>query len=61
MKTLFQTEELTPLEERAIKRIEVICQQYGGDEKLRYAARDAMIWLSSQTEIQGRAYRRKKI
>lgn len=60
MKTLFQTEELTPLEERALKRIEAICKQYGGDEKLRYAARDAMIWLSSQSEIQGRVYRRQK-
>jgi len=60
MKTLFQSEELTPLEERAKQRIEAICKLYGGDEKLRYAARDAMIWLSSQSEIQGRVYRRKK-
>lgn len=60
MKTFFQNEVATPIEERALKRIEVICQQYGGDDKLRYAARDAMIWLSSQPEIQGRAYRREK-
>ena len=59
MKTLFQTENRTALEERALKRIDEICNYYGGAKELKYAARDAMIWLSSQPEIQGRDYRKR--
>jgi len=59
MKTLFQSESITALEERAIKRIDEICNYYGGSPELKYAAKDAMIWLSSQPEIQGRNYRKR--
>lgn len=59
MRTLFQSDITTELEERAIKRIEEICEFYGGIKELKYAAKDAMIWLSSQPEIQGRSYRSK--
>lgn len=58
MKTLFQSTQITDLERRALERIDEIVKYYGGEEKLKYAARDAMIWLSSQPEIQGRSYRK---
>ena len=49
---------MTDLERRALDRIEAITRFYGGVKEVRYAARDAMIWLSSQKEIQGRGYRK---
>lgn len=58
MKTLFQSTQITDLERRAFERIDEIAKYYGGEEKLKYAARDAMIWLSSQPEIQGRSYKK---
>ena len=59
MKTFFQSDKPTALEQRALERIEEIVKCYGGDEKLRYAARDAMIWFSSQPELQVRTYNKK--
>lgn len=59
MKTLFQSEVYSNFETKAAERCREICKKYGGSKELEYAAIDAMIWLSSQPEIQIRNYSKK--
>ena len=56
MKTFFQSpkEEWSELEKRAFDAVQEICNKYEGDAAARYGAWDAMVWLSSQVEVQYR-------
>ena len=40
------------IEKKAFEEIQNICQRHDGDAEARYGAWEAMIWLSSQPEIQ---------
>lgn len=52
--TFFQKprKEWSNIEKKAFEEIQNICQRHDGDAEARYGAWDAMIWLSSQPEIQ---------
>jgi hypothetical protein len=56
MKTFFQSpkEEWSELEKRAFDAVQSICDKFGGEAAARYGAWDAMVWLSSQVEVQYR-------
>ena len=56
MKTFFQTpkEQWSELEKRAFDAVQAICDRFGGEAAARYGAWDAMVWLSSQVEVQYR-------
>lgn len=47
-------EEWSELEKRAFNAVQEICNKYEGDAAARYGAWDAMVWLSSQAEVQYR-------
>lgn len=52
--TFFQKpiKQWSNIEKKAFEEIQNICQRHNGDAEARYGAWDAMIWLSSQPEIQ---------
>ena len=52
--TFFQKPRIqwSNIEKKAFEEIQNICQRHDGDAEARYGAWDAMIWLSSQPEIQ---------
>lgn len=56
METLFQKpqSEWTDFEKRAFEEIQNICNRHDGDAEARYGAWEAMIWLSSQPEVQSK-------
>lgn len=52
--TFFQKpiKQWSNIEKKAFEEIQNICQRHDGDAEARYGAWEAMIWLSSQPEIQ---------